>query len=198
MVLLLFRALDRLLAPLLLLALALAGAAVAVFSIQGGTAFLSLHNLAALVRLPELRDTVGSWLAALEAPGPVAIVALLSGIGAVLLGLGLLAGLLVPRRERVVVLAQEGEDVVGARRRSLAQVLGALAGQVPGVTKVRATVKPRRTTGAKAAVRAARVRPTEPGAVSDAVERALQPVTSRFPVTAKVRTRLPRGAARVQ
>ncbi|MGI8623860.1 MAG: hypothetical protein ACR2NB_10365, partial [Solirubrobacteraceae bacterium] len=117
--------LDRLLAPLLLAVLAVAGAAAAVFCIQGGTATLSLHHLAGLLSLPDLRDAVRDFLDGLEGSGATAIVPLLGGLGAIVLGLALLAGLLVPRRERLVRLEDRPAGPILARRRALARTLGA-------------------------------------------------------------------------
>ena len=56
------RALGRLLTLLLLVALALAGLTVAIFSIGSDDSTVSLPALAGYLRLPELSDTVGGWL----------------------------------------------------------------------------------------------------------------------------------------
>ncbi|MDO8212181.1 hypothetical protein [Conexibacter sp. CPCC 206217] len=135
----LLQLLARLVAFLLLLALALAGLAVAVFSIQDTHTGLSIEGLAHDARLPQLRDTVGDFLASVERGGPVAVVAALCGLGAIVLGLLLVLGVVGSRRERLIVLddgAQAGRTA--AKRRPLAQVATALSEQVRGVTSVRA------------------------------------------------------------
>ena len=85
---LLLRALTALVGLLLLVVLTAAGLAAALFNIQAGDGTLSLSHLASLLALDELRDSVGGWLADLEAGGPAAAVAALCGAGAVLLGEG--------------------------------------------------------------------------------------------------------------
>lgn len=99
------RALVRLISFLLLVILAVAGIALAIFCIGTGKTGVSLGELASLLHLESLRSTVGSWLGQLQESGPIAGIAALAGLGAILLGVLLLAGLLVPRRERLVALA---------------------------------------------------------------------------------------------
>lgn len=81
----------------LLVILALAGIVLAVFCIGTGTSGPSLGGLASLLSAASVRDSVGGWLGQLEAGGPVAVIAGLSGLAAMALGLLLLAGLLHPR-----------------------------------------------------------------------------------------------------
>ena len=96
-----------------------------------------------------------------EASGPIALVAALSGLGAVLLGLLLMAGVLVSRRERLVTLAEGQRGSLAARRRPLAQAATALVEQVRGVTEARVRMRPRRTGGGRLAVRASQSRRVE-------------------------------------
>lgn len=139
------RALTRAVTFLLLLVLAAAGLAAAVFSTMGDNDTFSLPRLARHLHLPELRGVVGDYLGALEASGHTAWISVAAGAGAVLLGLALLAGALAPRRERLVVL---DEDSDGARlavgRRPLSQIAAVLADQQRGVTQTKARVRPRR------------------------------------------------------
>src|ERR1700754_762354 len=121
------RAVVRIVSFLLLVLLALGGLALAVFSIDTGTPGPSLGRLASLLHLPDARDAVGGWLDQLEAGGSVAVLAGICGIGAILLGLFLLAGLFVPRRERLIVMAGEGPGDLATRRRPLAQAAQVLA-----------------------------------------------------------------------
>ena len=123
---LLARALVRVISFVLLVILAVAGLVLAVFCISTGTSGPSLGGLAHLLDLGSLRDTVGSWLGQLEASGAVAGIAAVCGLAAMLLGLLLLAGILVPRRERLVTLASGEHGTIAARRRPLAQAATAL------------------------------------------------------------------------
>jgi Family of unknown function (DUF6286) len=140
---LLLRALARLVAFLLLAALALTGLAIALFSIQGGDKPLSLPALASHVQVSEAEETVGEYLGQLEADGSLAKVSALAGAGAVAAGMLLLVGVLAPRRERLVVLERGKAGQLGARRRALAGVAEALAEQARGVTEAKAHVRPR-------------------------------------------------------
>lgn len=195
----LLRALVRLLSFVLLVALAAAGAAAAVFSIQGDGRTLGLKHLGQILHLPQARDWVAGLLRALEAPGPVAVLALVCGAGAILLGFALLAGLLGRARPRIIALETSGDGRIAARRRALAQAVSELADGAEGVTAVKARVVPRRTRdGGRAKVRATRV-PTMPAAsVRSAVDAALRPLTEAWPVQPKVAARAGRGEDRVQ
>jgi hypothetical protein len=196
-VILLLRALARVVAVLLPAALALAGLAVAIASVGSDDGF-SLPWLAELIGLPSLERTVGDWLASLEADGPVAVVAALCGAGAVLLGLALLAGVLVPRRERLVTLHSGGEGEIAARRRALGHVGEALVKDADNVTHARVKVRPKRRRGGRLRVTAHRTRPADPDSVRSAATAALEPLTEKLPLRAKVRTRRGERGARVQ
>lgn len=195
---LLARGLVRVLAFVLLVVLAVVGLAIAVFSIQGGTATLSLPHLATILHLAALRDKVGTFLDSLAASGPVAIVALLCGLGAVLLGLLLLAGLLAPRRERLVTLRDDADGSIAARRRVLARLGQSLTEGVRGVTGAKVRARPARRRGGTLAVRATRSRTASADEVRGRVEESLGPLTDPWDLKAKVGVRLGEGAARVE
>ena len=190
------RALVRVVSFLLLVILAVAGIALALFCIGTGTSGPSLGGLASLLDLRALRDTIGSWLTQLEAPGPVAGVAALCGLGAILLGLLLLAGILVPRRERLVTLTSGEYGTLAARRRPLAQAATALVEQVRGVTEARVRVRPRRRAGGRLAVRASRTRRVDAEQVRGDVGEQLSGLTDPFKL--KARVDVPRRGARVE
>ncbi|MCP9489280.1 MAG: hypothetical protein MSC31_05330 [Solirubrobacteraceae bacterium MAG38_C4-C5] len=194
---LLLRALARVVAVLLPAALALAGLAAAIASVGSGAGF-SLPWLAELIGLPSLERAVGDRLASLEADGPVAVVATLCGAGAVLLGLALLAGVLVPRRERLVTLHSGDEGDIAARRRALGHVGEALVRDAGDVTRARVKVRPRRRRGGRLLVTAHRTRPADPESVRSAATAALEPLTGKLPLRAKVRTRRGERGTRVQ
>ncbi len=190
------RLITRLVTFLLLVILAVAGIVVAVFCIGTGDAILSLSGLASLLDLGTARDAVDNWLGRLESPGSIAVTAALSGLGAMLLGLVLLVGILVPRRERLVELTSDARGTVAARRRPLAQAATALTEQVRGVTEARVRVKPRRYRGGRLSVRASRTRSSEARQLETAVRDQLTNLTG--PSKLKARIDVPRRGARVQ
>lgn len=194
----LLRALLRLVTFAVLVVLAVAGLATAVFSIQGGTSGLSLPKLAELAQLPALRDQTGELLSAVEAAGDVARYSLLAGALAMLLGLLLLIAALVPRRERLVELETGDDGTLNARRRPLAQAARALVEPARGVTEAKVKARPRRRGGGRLLVRASRTRPAEDAAVKAGVSERLQPLTRPFKLTATVRVRQADRGARVQ
>jgi hypothetical protein len=130
---------------LLLVLIALGGIVVAIFCIRGGIATLSLHHLASLISLPGLRDKIGPWLESLEADGPVAALAVLCGAGAVLLGIGLMVGALVPRRERVLIVDRTDRGTIAARRRATGSALADLAERPREVLSAKTKVRPNRS-----------------------------------------------------
>lgn len=195
---LLLRALARLVGFLLLVALAVAGLAAAVFSLQGGDGSLSLPGLVRLVSLDDLSATVGTFLAGLEGGGTHTIAAL-SGAGAVALAIGLLVGTLVARRERLVVVRRDSAGVVAARRRAVAETASALAEQPRDVLRARAKVRPhRRSEGARLLLTAYHARTASRDAVKRAARSRLEPIEAPFSLRAKVRGRLPRRGGRVR
>ena len=180
------RAVVRIVSFLLLVLLALSGLALAVFSIDTGTTGPSLGRLASLLHLPDARDTVGDWLDQIEAGGSVAVLAGVCGIGAILLGLFLLAGLFVPRRERLIVMAGEGPGDLATRRRPLAQAAQVLAEQVKGVTEAKAKARPHRRAGGRLRMRVAPGRSVDPRSVRGEVSQRLGELTEPFGLKARV------------
>jgi hypothetical protein len=169
------RHLAGLMGFLLLVVVAVGGLAIALFCIQGGTATLSLAHLASLLSLDDLRDTVDPWLSSLEADGPTAVLAALCGLAVTLLGVGLLVGALVPRRERLLVIARGEHGDISARRRAAAAALAALAERPREVLRARAKVRPnRRRPGGRARLELVRAAGTDerPSAKSSRAELA--------------------------
>ena len=185
------RALVRLVAILLLVVLALLGLAAVATAVDPAA-------VTGLIGLPPLRDSVGGWFDDLSADGPVARVSALAGVAAVLLGLLLLAGLLVPRRERLVRLTSTDHGTLDARRRPLAQMAGHLAEQVRGVTGTRTKVKVRRRGGGRLRVRADRPRDAPATATKQAVTEQLGTLTGPFKLKPSVQMRLGDRGRRVQ
>lgn len=192
------RVVARMLTLVLLLALALAGLAVAVFSIGANDDPLSLAALAQHIQLPELEDDVGGWLGQLETDGPLARWSALGGFCALVAAL-LFAATLLPRRERLVLLDETETGELRARRRTLGQIAEALAEQQSGVTGAKARVRPRRVgQGGSLKVRASRPRRLAPELVKERATRALTPLASDFHLRPRVRSRLGKGKERVQ
>lgn len=195
---LLLRALAALVGFLLLIVLAAAGLAAALFSIQAGDGTLSLSHLAGLLALDELRDGVGGWLGDLEGGGPVAAAAALSGAGAVLLGLGLLVGALIPRRERLLIIERSPKGVLGAKRRAAAAALQGLAMHPRSVLAAKARVRPRRRgIGGRARLTLHRAQTTEPGQVIAAARDESRPLAEQMSLRLRLRQREPRRRRRV-
>jgi hypothetical protein len=140
----LLRLIAAVVAFLLLVVIAVGGLVVALFCLRGGDATLSLAHLAHLLSLDELRQTVGGWFGTLEADGPVAALAALCGVGAVLLGIALIVGALVPRREHLLIISREERGTIAARPRAAGAALSSVAERPRDVRKARARVKPNR------------------------------------------------------
>jgi hypothetical protein len=191
------RLLARLLGFVLLVALALLGLAVAVFSIQGDAATLSLPRLAEYLELPQLRAHAGRWLDQLEEPGPVALASLGGGAAAIAAGVLLLAGTIVPPRERLLVVEEEDVGRLAARRRAVTQAASAIAERVRGVTEAKVRVRPRRRgRGGRLGVVAVHPRTVPGSEVEERVREALVPLSVGFSLRVRVRAR--RGKARVE
>ncbi len=195
---LVLKTLVRLIGFLLAVVLCVVGLALAVFSIQGGKSGLSIPHLAHLVHLPQLRHDVDNFLTRLEASGPVALVALASGVGAVIIGVLLLIGILVPTRERLLTISGSGDDALLARRRPLAALARSLAESADEVSEAKVRARPRRRGGGKLTVSAEHTPATGATAARSAVEEALAPLTGPLALSVKVRMHAGQDRARVQ
>ena len=196
---LLLRAIARLVTFVLLLALAVCGLAMAVFSIGGSSSGdFSLPGLARLVHLGDLRDQAGELLHDLQGPGSVAGITALCGLAALALGVLLLVGALWPRRERLVILERGEGGTLAARRRVLGRVAGALAEQTRGVTATKVKVRPGRRRGGRLAVRADHSSTQQPQDVRQRTELALAPLTEAFGLRARITPRLGQHGRRVE
>jgi len=195
---LLLRALAALVGLLALGVLTAAGIAAALFNIQAGDGTLSLSHLASLLALDELRDGVGGWLADLEAGGPAAAVAALCGAGAVLLGVGLLIGALIPRRERLLIIERSPKGVLSAKRRAAAGALRALAEQPRDVLAAKIRIRPRRRgVGGRARLTLLRPHTTAPDRVLAVARGESQLLAEQLSLRLRVRQREPRRTRRV-
>jgi hypothetical protein len=193
MVLLAVRALARLVAALLAAALAAGGLAVALFSIQGASATLSLPGLAARLRLDDLQVAVGMWLGDLQAGGPVAQVAALAGAGAMALGVLLLFGVLGRRRERLIVVRRDDDGTIAARPRVVGQAAVALGEQSRDVLRARdRTTARHRGVGGRLRLTIYHAPSTDGDGTMAAGRARIQALADAFSLRADVRVRVPR------
>jgi hypothetical protein len=186
-VILLLRALVRLLGFLLLIALALVGLGFAVAALFGDQLGVQLEGSA-----------VSRWLERLEGDGTQGLEAVIGG-GMVLLGLLLLIGALAPRRERRAVLEQDEHGTLDARRRPLAQMFTALAERTRGVTHARAKLRlGRRAHHGRLVLRAERPRTIESAAVRKSVQSEVGELAAAFGLKTRIQAPLGRRGRRVQ
>jgi hypothetical protein len=196
----LLRPLVRLIGFLWMLVLALFGLAVALYCFDGLVGLGSVRP-DRLLHLPSVRDHVGDFLDQLAAPGSTAGLALLCGLGAMLLGILLLIGILGRRQQRHVILEQDSQTgAIAARRRPLQDMARALAESVRGVTSVKRPKLSLSRSGAagKLIFDTTRTRTADPREVQTAVERAVEPITEPFGLKPRVRVRLGESGNRVQ
>jgi hypothetical protein len=198
MALLAARALARLLALLLTAALAAGGLVVAVFSVQGDSATLSLPGLVHRARLDDLHARVGVLLAQLEAPGPLARVAALAGAGAIALGLLLLLGVLTRKREPLVVLRSDADGTVAARPRALDHAAVTLVEQSRDALHAKARIRARRRgTGGRLRLTAYHAASTDQATATAASRARVQALAEAFSLRLRIRGRVPHRGARV-
>lgn len=194
----LLRALVRLLGFALIVALAIAGAAVALFCLRGGDAGLSLPALAQLIGLPKLGTTLDGFLAQLAAPGPIALLSALGGLAAILLGALLIAGAITPRRARSFTLEEGGSGKISARRRPLSQLATTLVLRADGVTGAKVRARPGRRRGGVLTIAADRTRRSSEPEVRLRVRDAVAPLSGALGAKTKIKTSIGQPGARVQ
>ena len=150
-----------------------------------------------LLHLTTARKEIGRFLDQLQTPGHVAILSLLCGAGAVLVGLLLLKGVLTRPRERLAVLEDDSSGNLSSRRRALGQILRTLAGypaEIREVDRVKLRIK-RRGSGGRVTLHTIRERDSGQAASKQSVEQSVGPVAQPFRLKTRVLTRLP-GEAR--
>lgn len=182
---------------LLLVAVAVGGVVVAIFCIRGATATLSLHHLASLISLPGLRDKIGPFLASLEADGPAAALAALCGAGAILLGIGLMVGALVPRRERILVVERSDRGTISARRRAAGSALVDLAERPREILSAKARVSPnRKRTGGHARLKLTEAAGTDERPKAEQARTDLKDLAGALSLKLQTASRRPRRGGR--
>jgi hypothetical protein len=196
----LLRAFARVIGAVLMVLLALLGLGVAMYCVD---ALVSLGSIRPdrLLHLPSVRQHVGRFLDQVGAPGPTAGLALLCGLGAMLLGILLLIGVLGRRRQRLVILESDSQTgAIAARRRPLGEMARALAEPASGATSVKRPTfsLSRRGTRGKLKINATRTRTTDPRELQTAVQTAVEPITEPFGLRPRVRVRLGESGNRAQ
>ena len=189
---LLLKALARVVEIVLMAVIALFGIGVGLYCLDGLIS-LGSGRPDRLLHLPSVRDHIGHFLHRLTFPGSVAVLTLVCGVVAVIIGLLLLIGLLGSRRERLLVVEHDGEHGdLSARRRTVSQMIRAETLETPGVTgakrpKVRVS---RNGEGARLKVLAARGPDPDAATVDQSVHERLDPISERFHLKSNIRVRL--------
>lgn len=194
------RALARLVGAIWMLVLALLGLGVALYCVD---AVISLGSARPdrLLHLPAVRRHVGRFLDQVAAPGPTAGLALLCGLGAMLLGILVLLGTLRSRKQRLVVLEQDASNgTLAARPGTLRAMARALAEQASGATSVKRPklALSRRGRRGRLTVTASRARTSDRREVERALREGLEPISGPFGLEPRVRVRLGERGERVQ
>lgn len=193
------RPLTRLIGAAWALALGLLGLGIALYCLDG---LVSLGSARPdrLLGLVSVRRHVGRFLDQVAAHGTIAGLALLCGLGAMLIGVVLLVSTISSRRQRLAVLEHDTEGTLAARPRILRAMAGALAEQARGATSVK---RPkislsRRGTRGRLTVNASRAGTSNPKEVKRAVQDAVAPIGEPFKLKSRVRVRIGERGARVQ
>jgi hypothetical protein len=193
----LLRLLAAVVGFILLVVVAVGGVVVAIFCIRGATATLSLHHLASLISLPALRNKVGPFLSSLEADGPAAALAALCGAGAILLGIALLFGALMPRRERVLIVERSDRGTIAARRRAAGNALVDLAERPREVIGAKAKVSPNRSrTGGRARLKLTEAAGTDERPKAEQARTDLKDLAESLSLKLQTSSRRPRRGGR--
>ena len=189
---LLVRAIARLIEILWMAVIALVGIGVGLYCLDG---LISLGSARPdrLLHLPVVRRHVGQFLAQLSAPGSVAILALVCGVAAIVIGLALVVGLLGSRRERLIVVERDAErGDLYARTRTVTRMIRSVTEQTPGVTGVHRSKLRLKRSGERGKLKllASRGPRSDAAAVDDAVHERVDPITEPLHLSADVRVRL--------
>lgn len=196
----LLRALTRLVGVIWALALALAGLGIALYCLDG---FINLGSVRPdrLLGLPGVRRHVGRFLDQIAASGSTAGLALLGGLGAMLIGVLLLVGVLRSRRQRLVVLERDDANgTLAAKSNPLRSMARALAEQTPGATSVKRPklALSRRGHRGRLKVTASRARTSDAREVERGLTERLGPISEPFRLKPRVQVRQGERGERVQ
>jgi hypothetical protein len=201
---LVWKALVRLVGVVLTLAVALLALGIALYCLDG---LITLGSLRPdrLLRLSSVRLHVGDFLDQIAAGGPTAGLALVCGVGAMVLGGLLVAGLLRSPRQRLAVLSADGardtaNGTLAAKPRALRDMTRALAEQAPAATSIdRPKLRlARRANRGRLTMTVSRTRTSDPADVKRNVTERLEAISGPFRLTPRVRVRLAERSERVQ
>lgn len=189
---LLLQAVTRLVTLLLLLALAVAGLALAVFSVPAAES--GLGELADLVGLDLARDEVGTFLGTLESTA--GFEEAIACFAAALAGAALVAGALLRRPDRTVGVSssESGEGRLAVRPRALAQMAAARASRVRETESLRVAVRGTRGTGGTIRVRARMRGSGDTARIAERITGELRPLTEPLGLRPQVSARPATGA----
>ncbi|MDQ6746248.1 MAG: hypothetical protein M3Z27_09590 [Actinomycetota bacterium] len=196
---LLLKALARLVGMIWMLALALLGLGIALYCLD---AFISLGSVRPdrLLGLPGIRRHVGHFLDQIAAHGPTAALALLCGLGAMLIGCLLVRGTLGSRRQRLAVLEHDADNGTLAARpgtlRDMARALAEQATDASGVKRPKLSLSRRGRRG-RLKVTASRPATSDPREVQNELKGRLEPISEPFHLKPRVRVRLGEPGERV-
>ena len=196
------KAFARLVELALMAAIALVGIGIGLYCLDG---LISLGSTRPdrLVHLPVVRAHVAHFLTRLGTPGPTAILALLGGVVAVIVGLGLLVGLLGSRRERLLILDEDDRTGGGlyVRPRTVSRIAREETRQAPGVTAVRRPRVRLARSGRHGRLKVLASRGPDPDAatVDASVHERIDPIAENLHLRSDIRVRLaePRAAGAV-
>lgn len=193
------KAIARLIGAALMLAIALVGLGVALYCLDGLVS-LGAARPDRLLRLPAVRDHVGSFLDRVGAPGPTAWLALLCGVCAVVIGLLMLLGIFGSGRQRTAVLSDRSEGQLAVSSRALRSMIRALAARADGVTGVNRVwiALRRRRPGGRMRLTVLTNQTSSPDEVRRSVGEAVAAVTGPLRLRTRVRSRPGEPSQRVQ
>lgn len=154
-----------------------------------------------LVHLITIRDHVGHFIAQLAAPGQTAGLALLCGLGAIAIGVAIVAGTLHSSRPRLAILEADRErGTLAARPRVLGEMARCLAERTEGVTRVRRprlSFSRRRRRG-RLTLRGERTRTSDPQGVRQSLTDSVAPISEPFHLKPRARVRVAQPGSRAQ
>ncbi len=196
---LLLKALSRLVGMIWMLVLALVGLGVALYCLDG---VISLGSVRPdrLLGLPGVRKHVGRFLEQVAARGTTAGLALLCGLGAMVIGLLLLRGLLGSRKQRLAVLEHDTDNgTLAARPGTLRDMARALAEQAPDASSVKRPKLSlsRRGRRGRLKVTASRPATSDPRELQNELKERLEPISEPFHLRSRITVRLGEPGARV-
>lgn len=195
------KALVRLVGMVLMLALALLALGIALYCLDG-VITLGSARPDRLLDLPSVRGHVGRFLDQIAASGSTAGLALAGGVGAMALGALLVAALLRSPKQRLALLSADDatEGTLAARPRALRDMSRALAERAPAATSIDGPKLrlARRANRGRLTMTVSQARAADPADLERTVAERLKPISGPFRLTPRVRVRPAEQGERVQ